>query len=137
MTLSLTPEKVQKVVKTWHNLLGRHSTTLLELTRVIGLLSSTLQAVEHPKIQLRFLQQQQIVCRREEMNYQSVVTLNTKSRTELTWWIGNLRFCNGRTFSQLNPQIIIQTDPSLTGWEQSATGFKHQGNGQRKRELST
>ena len=56
MTLSLTPEKVQKVVKTWHNLLGSHSTTLLELNRVIGLLSSTLQAVEHPKIQLRFLQ---------------------------------------------------------------------------------
>ena len=51
------------------------------------------------------------------MNYQSVITLNTKSRTELTWWIENLRFCNGRTFSQLNPQMITQTDASLTGWE--------------------
>ena len=27
-----------------------------------------------------------------------------------------MRFCNGRTFSQLNPQMIIQTDASLTGW---------------------
>ena len=85
MTLSLTPEKVQKVVKTCQNLLRSHSTTLLELTRVLGLLSSTIQAVEPAKIQLRFLQQQQIVCLRKNLNYQSVITLNTKSRTELTW----------------------------------------------------
>ena len=106
MTLSLTPEKVQKVVKTCQNLLRSHSTTLLELTRVVGLLSSTIQAVEPAKIQLRFLQQQQIVCLRKKMNYQSVITLNTKSRTEFTWWLENLRFCNGRTFSQLNPQML-------------------------------
>ena len=99
MTLSLTPEKVQKVVKTCQNLLRSHSTTLLELTRVLGLLSSTIQAVEPAKIQLRFLQQQQIVCLRKKMNYQSVITLNTKSRAELTWWIENLRFRNSRTFS--------------------------------------
>ena len=116
MTLSLTPEKVQKVVKTCQNFLRGHSTTLLELTRVVGLLSSTIQAVEPAKIQLRFLQQQQIVCLRKKMNYQSVITLNTKSRTELTWWIKNLWFYNGRTFSQLNPQVIIQTDASLTRW---------------------
>ena len=57
-----------------------------------------------------------IVCLKEKMNYQPVITLNTKSRTELTWRIEKLRFCNGRTFSQLNPQMIIQTDASLTGW---------------------
>ena len=64
------------------------------LTRVVGLLSSTIQALEPAKIQLRFLQQQKIVCLREKMNYQSVITLNTNSRTELSWWIENLRFCN-------------------------------------------
>ena len=62
MALSLTPEKVQKVVKACQNLLRSHSTTLLELTRVIGVLSLTIQAVEPAKIQLRFLQQQRIVC---------------------------------------------------------------------------
>ena len=36
---------------------------------------------------------------KKKKNYQSVKTLNTKSRTKLTWWIENLRFCNGRTFS--------------------------------------
>ena len=49
MTLSLTAENVQKVVRTCKNLLRSHSTTLLELTRVIGLLLSTIQAVEPAK----------------------------------------------------------------------------------------
>ena len=126
MTLSLTPEYVQKVVKTFQNLLTSHSTTLPELIRVVGLLS-TIQAVEPANIQLRFLQQQQIVGLREKMNYQSVITLNTKSRTELTWWIENLRFCNGRTFFQLRPQIIIQTNASLTGWGAVCNGVRTSG----------
>ena len=103
MTLSLAPEKVQKVVKTCQNLLRSHSTTLLELARVIGLLSSTIQAMEPPKIQFRFFQQQQIMCLRGKMNYHSVITLNTKSRSKLAWCIENLTFRNYGTFSQLNP----------------------------------
>ena len=91
MILPLTAQKEQKVVKTCQNLLSSHFTTLVELTRVMGLLSSTIEAVEPVKIQLTFLQLQQIVCLRENMNYQSVVTLNIKSRTELTWWV-DLRF---------------------------------------------
>ena len=58
------------------------------------------------------------------MNYQSVITLNTKSRKELTWWIENFWFCNGQTFSQLNPQVIIQTDASLAGWRAVCNGVQ-------------
>ena len=68
MTLSLAPNKVQKNGKTCQNLLRRHSTTLLELTRVKGLLSSPIKAVKPAKIHLRFLQQQKIVCLRGKMN---------------------------------------------------------------------
>ena len=85
MTLSLTPEKVQKVVKTCQNLLRSHSTTLLELTRVVGLLSSTIQAVEPAKIQLRFLQQQQIVCLRKknELSVSNNIKHQVKDRVNL------------------------------------------------------
>ena len=112
MTLSLKPKKLQKVVKTWQNLLRSHSITLLELNRVVGLLSSTMQAVEPPKISSTTTN----CMSKEKMNYQSVITLSTKTRTKLTWWIENLRFYNDRTFSQLTPWVIIQTDASLAGW---------------------
>ena len=128
MTLSLTPEKVQKVVKTCQNLLRSHSTTLLELTRVVGLLSSTIQAVEPAKIQLKFFSTTtNCVSKEKKKNYQSVITLNTKSRKELTWWIENFWFCNGQTFSQLNPQVIIQTDASLAGWGAVCNGVQKSG----------
>ena len=127
MTLPKRPEKVQKVVKTCQNLLRSHCTTLLELTRVVGLISSTIEAVEPAKIQLRFLQQQQIVGLRGKNELSVSNTLNTKSRTKLTWWIENLRFWNGRTFSQLNSQIIIRTDASLTGWGAVCDGNQTSG----------
>ena len=46
----MTPEKVKKAAKTCQSFLRSHSQTLLELTTVIGLLSSTTQAVEHANI---------------------------------------------------------------------------------------
>ena len=55
------------------------------------------------------------VSKEKKKNYQSVITSNTKRRTELSWWIENSKFCNGRTFSQLNPLVIIQTGASLAG----------------------
>ena len=120
--LPLTTKKVQKLVKTCQNLPRSYSTIFLELTEVISLPSFTLQAGEPASIQLRFIKQQQIVYLREKMNYQSVLTLSTKSRTELTWWVENLRFWNGGTFSQLNPQIIIQKDVSLPRWRVACNG---------------
>ena len=93
----------------------------------MDLLSSAIETVEPAKIQLTFLQQQQIVCLRKKMSYQSVPTLNTKSITELTWWIENLRFCNGRTFSQLNQRLIIQIDASLPGWGAICDGVQTSG----------
>ena len=78
-TLSLTPVKVQKIVKTCQNLLRNHSATLLELTRVVGLLSSTIQAVEPAKIQLKFFSTTtNCVSKEKKKNYQSVITSNTK-----------------------------------------------------------
>ena len=68
------------------------------------------------------------------MNYQSVITLNNKLRTKLTWWIENLRFCNSQTFSQLKPQTIIQRDASLTGWGAVCNKDQTSRDGQKKKE---
>ena len=61
------------------------------------------------------------------MNHQSVITLNTKSRTELTRWLENLRFCNGQAFPQLNLQMVIQKDASLKGWGAVSDGVQTAG----------
>ena len=64
---------------------------------------------------------------RKKMNYQTEITLNTKSGIKLSWWIENLRLSNGRTFSHLNPQVIFQTDAFLTGWGAVCNGVQTSG----------
>ena len=45
MNLALTEEKTEKVILKCQNLLSHPQTTVLELTKLIGLMSSTVQAV--------------------------------------------------------------------------------------------
>ena len=45
MTLALTKEKMEKLILKCQNLLSHPQTTVLELTKLIGLMSSTVQAV--------------------------------------------------------------------------------------------
>ena len=53
LEISLTDEKVQKVKTKCQNLLTEPATSILELTRVIGLLTSTIQAVLLARLQCR------------------------------------------------------------------------------------
>ena len=68
---------------TCQNLLRSCATTLLDLTKAIGLLSSTIQAVEPAKIRLRFLQQQQIKFLRKKRAARKKNKHQVKSRIKL------------------------------------------------------
>ena len=60
LDISLTEEKIQKVKTKCLNLLTEPETLILELTQVIGLLASTIQAVLPARLQCQYLQLQQI-----------------------------------------------------------------------------
>ena len=60
MTLSLPLEKVQKIKSQCLEVYRAHEITLLELTRLLGTLTSTIQAILPECLQFRCLQQQQI-----------------------------------------------------------------------------
>ena len=61
LELSLNKTKIQKIVcQKCQNLLNNPQTSILELTRLIGLLTSTIQAVLPARLNCRFLQTQQI-----------------------------------------------------------------------------
>ena len=68
LEISLTEEKIQKVKTKCQNLLTEPETSILELTRVIGLLTSTIQAVLPARLQCRYLQLQQISSLKEAIH---------------------------------------------------------------------
>ena len=115
MTLALPQEKVLDIQNKCAQLIASPKTTIMELTKLLGKLSFTAQAVLPGRIQCRYLQQQQIQAVREANSYQTKVKLNQQSLTELKWWKENLLLQNGKPLKIGMPQLIIQTDASKTG----------------------
>ena len=129
MTLSLTEEKMAKIKSQCQDLYHRPCTTILELTRLLGRLSSTIQAILPARIQFRHLQHQQILALKQSQSFLSKVVLGKDSLEELKWWIENIKLSNGRNLIQPTSQTLLQTDASLKGWGQIAEGFRQEVNG--------
>ena len=81
----------------------------MKLTKLLGKLSFTAQAVLPGRIQCKYLQQQ-IQAVRKANSYQAKVKLNQQSLAELKWWKENLLLQNGKPLKIGMPQLIIQTD---------------------------
>ena len=74
--LSLNKTKIQKVISECHNLLNNPQTSVLELTKLTGLLTSIIEAVLPVRLNYRFLQIRQI---RKYENF----------KIKLKWWVQN------------------------------------------------
>ena len=129
MTLSLPEEKVLDIQNRCTQLISNPQTLVIELTRLIGKLSFTAQAVLPGRLQHRYLQLQQIEALRLTQSYQSKVVLNLQSLEELQWWKENLSLQNGRPLKIGQADLVIQTDASMTG---VSTGGKWSRQEQKK-----
>ena len=127
MTLSLPEEKVLEIQNRCTQLILNPQTLVIELTRLIGKLSFTAQAVLPGRLQHRSLQLQQIEALRLTQSYQSKVVLNLQSLEELQWWKENLSLQNGRPLKIGQADLVIQTDASMTGWGASCQGVSTGG----------
>ena len=107
MLLSLPEKKIQKIQNKCQNLLKKQRVSILELTKLIGHLTSTIQAVLPAKLNCRFLQHQQISSLRNQDSYQNKIQLNTNSQKEIMWWINNLKISNGQSLIRKPPQLVI------------------------------
>ena len=74
---------MEKVTLKYQNLLSHPQTTVLELTKLIGLMSSIVQANLPAHLQLRYLQQQQIQSLNQVCQYHAQTVLNSLSKQEL------------------------------------------------------
>ena len=69
MTLSLPEKKVSNVQKQCQELLQKTQVLILKLTKLTGLLSSTIQAVLPAQVDIKYLQQQQIEALKTQGSY--------------------------------------------------------------------
>ena len=122
MTLALPQEKVLDIQNKCIQLIASPKTTIMELTKLLGKLSFTAQAVLPGRIQCKYLQQQQIQAVRETNSYQTKIKLSQHSLAELKWWKENLLLQNGKPLKMGMSQLIIQTDASKKCWRAVCQG---------------
>ena len=116
MTFSLPKEKIVKIKDNCLSLYKALEVSLLDFTKLIGTLSSTIQAVLPARLQFRFLQQQQIISLKQTQSYFTLVKRTSMAKNELLWWVNNLELCNDQLVIQPQAQVLIQTDAYKKGW---------------------
>jgi len=128
MILSLTAEKLRKVKA------HCSETTVLDLTKLIGLLSSTSQAVMPARLEFRFLQQMQIRSLKSTRNY--MTKLNFRGMQEGTSLVDRKPKFIKRQVDYSTSGSSAVTDRCIEGWGQHA-GMSEQGDpGHRRKKIS-
>jgi len=122
MTVSLPQGKVEKIIQQCQVLKTAKEVTVLDLTRLIGRLSSSALAVLPARLQYRSLQNQQILSLKRNPSFLCKVVLNHRCLAELEWWITNLINYNGRSLKIIPPEMVISSDASMKGWGAACKG---------------
>ena len=89
MNFALSEKKLKHVSQQCQEIFKQPKTSALTLTKLNGLLSSTVQAILPARVQFRYLQQEQILALQKRGSYSGHVTLGNLAREELLWWMEN------------------------------------------------
>lgn len=118
MFFSLPKEKIDRIKKACQHQLLQKSISALQLSQLLGQLSSTRQAVLAAPLYLRELQRclARVVHHPADYSNDNVVHWTQLARKELTWWATHLPEQAFRPIRIPPPSVVITTDASLVGW---------------------
>ena len=116
MTVSLPIDKRDRIISLCTSLIAQDVSSIRYLAKVIGVLVSSLPAVQFGALYYRFLEHDKITALKNSCgNFDDFSSISNDARMELQWWINNASSC----FKKLNTQpftYVLTTDASLLGW---------------------
>ena len=116
MTVSLPDDKIKKITELCSKLLTMDRVRIRFLAEVIGVLVSSIPAVEHGELYYRFLEtDRNRALKLSRGNYESFAYLEPNSKLELSWWIKTTPTTK-RDIEKPAPNYFVTTDASLEGW---------------------
>jgi hypothetical protein len=127
MTLALPEQKLQKLIQSCQQLLLNRVSSVRELAKVVGKLTSSIQAILPAPLHYRHLQMLQIKTLIAGKSYETQVTLDQSCWDDLQWWIDHITSWNGRAIAMSAPDLVITTDASLKGWGAICQGIHTRG----------
>ena len=116
MTISLTPEKATKVCTACKKLSAKTECSILELSQIIGLLVSSLPAVQYGLLHYRHLEiDKNIALRHSKGNYYYIMQLSPEAKADLIWWADNVLVAEN-PISHGKVDVEVMCDVSKKGW---------------------
>jgi len=127
MMISLPQEKVDGIVKACQAALQQGTLTVRDLSRLIGRMSATMQAVLPAPLCYRNLQRLKNYAFSLSHSFEARVVLDQSAKEELLWWVNQLSTWNGKAILPQPPDLIVETDASLLGWGAVSEGIRTGG----------
>ena len=128
MTLRITEEKRMKIKKLCLSLLHDKEATIKQVSRVVGNLVATTEAVPLSPLYYRGIEKEKAnSLKRAKGNFKSTMKLSARALTDLVWWVENIEGVY-RSLLPLPVDFTIYTDASKIGW--GATMDEHHTQGQ-------
>ena len=116
MTVTLTPGRVNSLKACCIQLLHKNRMTVREVVQVIGKIVASFVAVKYGPLYYRHLEKDKTRALKENKgDFDRKMTLSAQSKAELKWWINHVDSgyndvcCN-------DPDVVVTSDTSLTGW---------------------
>ena len=127
MTISPTPEKIDKIVKACRQMAQKATPLILDVPRVIGLIVSLFPGAEYGPLHYRGLEHDKTnALAANAGDFNMPMKLSEASIQELLWWITYAPRAQKR-ICYPTPSMIIQTDASKKGWGAVFDGRKIEG----------
>ena len=105
-----------KVQAAFKKLLQSEHISIRDVANVIGLLVSSLPAVQYGELYYRKQEiDKSFALRQNQSDFDAPMILSDNSNSELLWWIANITGSH-RSLIESNPDLVLTTDASLLVW---------------------
>ncbi|CAG2203473.1 unnamed protein product [Mytilus edulis] len=113
----LPEEKVQKIIELSKKMLKAHKVSIRSLAQLTGLYSSAHYAVQYAHLFHRYLDLDKTqALHASNNNFNSFLNISVEGKSEIVWWLENVKTVNGRPIRNDSPSYYLHTDASLNGW---------------------
>lgn len=138
MELRLPGQKIRNIRADTNKLRTAETVTALDLSRFLGKLNSTTQAISVAPLFYRQLQDNlQAVLRQNNQDYSGMMTLTRGAREELEWWMTHLTNWNGRSLISQKLCYRWRPMPPCGNGELYARESEREAPGQKRSGVST
>ena len=128
LSFILPEEKRMKTRKLCVQALERNGIKLRDLAKVMGNFAWAIPAVPFAQSHYRKVQAELIrALRKNDGNFDGFISLSGEAKADLNWWVSNMDLTEGKVLFPGEPDLIIFSDASLSGWGASCNGVTTRG----------